>query len=229
MRKLVAGPAREMIPFCLRDTFPLMKTAPGAAKMTPKKERTSAIINMASNERNSAHAPYFCAKYLCASSCRRNPIPTVDAAIAKIMRNPKSVRRSPRSIAKAREITIHALSKSRVSTMEDFMLFYIPRLWGSLGHSQPFHRVKAKIEDHRIPNKYDEQCDEDFFFGIRVFAPIPKDRDECDYQVDERAVFHECDWPFNAFEFNIGFANHLSANGHEGTVEAFVEDSSFVP
>ena len=71
------GPATEIIPLVFLVTFPDIITAPGAANKNPKKDITIAIINILSNDLNSAKHPNLWATILWANSCNKKPIPTV--------------------------------------------------------------------------------------------------------------------------------------------------------
>ncbi|RME52692.1 hypothetical protein D6783_04030, partial [Candidatus Woesearchaeota archaeon] len=79
---LASGPAAAIIPLSLRLTWPEITTAPGAAKIKPKKLMTSASNKPASQALNSATNPNLRATKRCASSCRTNPVPTVTLAKA---------------------------------------------------------------------------------------------------------------------------------------------------
>ena len=60
----IAGPAILIFPFFSLVKYPCIITAPGAAKIIPKKLIAIAKINMKSKDLNSAKQLYFCAKYL---------------------------------------------------------------------------------------------------------------------------------------------------------------------
>ena len=82
--KFVAGPAREIMPFCLRSTCPATITAPGAMN---KKPNNAAIISPfrkpRGSARNSAQQPKRRADHLCANSCKMKAGPKAIDAMMK--------------------------------------------------------------------------------------------------------------------------------------------------
>ncbi len=84
--KFVAGPAREMIPFCLRSTFPATITAPGAMNRNPNNAAIiSPVRRPRGSARNSAQQPNRRADHLCANSCKMKAGPKAIDAIMKNM------------------------------------------------------------------------------------------------------------------------------------------------
>lgn len=84
----MAGPAALTNPFSRRVIIPEIITAPGAAKINPTTTaKPNAKYNIASQARNSATQPYFCATNLCANSCSKKPRPAVNKEITKMNQN----------------------------------------------------------------------------------------------------------------------------------------------
>jgi hypothetical protein len=70
--------------------------------------------------------PYLSAMALCIISCSRNPIPTVVPETARAIRKPvKELKRftpPEKSIAKAKEIVTHAITRSFISLFKSFII-----------------------------------------------------------------------------------------------------------
>lgn len=116
----IKGPIAEIFPFFSLFMLPWIKTAPGAAKIKPRKLKAIASTNMKSKDLNSAKQPYFWARYLWPSSCNKKPMPTVKIDNIKVV-NMLSVK-PLNSIAKAMEIANQAFIMSITSSLEYFIM-----------------------------------------------------------------------------------------------------------
>ena len=115
------GPAIEIFPFSSSVIIPVYEpiyTAPGARNINPNKPVIIAMSSPVFHFLNSAKNPYFCATYLCPSSCniKLSPIVTSEIGIKYII-----IPNVPLlyKYANNNVITIIAILKSLVSVFEN--------------------------------------------------------------------------------------------------------------